>query len=119
MNTKADEPALDSVTLELAETRPDMLHAWLLGSVPVQVAALLLLLGGVCMSVFGIKYALWAPLAWLAAAIMVKEDYHATTRFTLWLNTSAWTINARDIGGSSVDPSPLSNRRVRGIFNAV
>lgn len=99
-----DQEPLDSLVIELADTRPTM--AWLpwLGEVPNGIAALLFSSAGICLSLLGLKFTLWVFPAWFGLSRLIALDYHALTRWNRWIATSAWTFDADDYGGASVSP---------------
>ncbi len=110
------EQELESHVIELADTRPTMMWLPYLGEIPIQVGGLLFIAAGLCYSAFGWKYCLWGLAAWKCLSIWTASDYHAMTRFERWLNTSAWSLDSKDQGGSSVTPFPINSQRPRGMM---
>ncbi len=111
-----EEEPLESHTIELANTRPTMLYVWYLGAVPIQLGALIFGAAMICFVTLGWKYSLWGPVVWWGAGRLVAMDYHAITRWERWLNTSAWTLDAKDQGGSSVTPFPVNSQKSKGML---
>src|SRR3954471_15395724 len=111
-----EDEALNSLTVELADTRPAMIWLPLLGALPIEAAALVLGLFGEAMVVTR-DWALLvpAPIVWWVASRLISLDYHAFTQARLWLATSAWTFDAKPQGGASASPYPLHRKRPRGI----
>ena len=111
-----EEEPLESHTIELADTRPTMVWLWHLGTVPVPLFALIFGITGILFVTISWKFIFAGMAACFLAGRMVAKDYHAITRLERWLNTSAWTLDSKDQGGSSVTPFPLISRRLRGMM---
>lgn len=109
------EPSLEGAVIELADTRPDMIWLPFIGAIPVEIAALIFGVAGLCVNFLGIKWGLWAPLAWFGLSRVVARDYHGTTRIMRWLEVSAWTFDRKRHRGTSASPLPLNHRHPRGL----
>lgn len=115
-----EDEALRSDTLELADTRPTMVWAWFIGSVPVAPAAMILTGFGVMMGVTGSW--MWLPPiipVWWLASQLIAADYHAFTRLGLWLDTSFRSLDAHVEGGASVAPFPVGRSNSDAVREAL
>lgn len=103
-----EDEALETDTIELADTRPAMVWLPYLGELPVPGAAIILSGFGFMMAALG-SWMWLIPIipVWWGASRIIALDYHAFTRIQIWLNTSAWSRDAGTEGGASVAPFPL------------
>jgi len=120
---------LEEAPLFVAATRPA-----LIAGLPLGVAVSFIMLGGIIM-ILGQNplYELVLLPLWVGARAILRYDYNAVRVLTLWLRSSAVSIDAHRWGGASPSPFPakpaMTWRREgwtlarqpcapRGIFNA-
>ena len=91
--------------INLALTRPAMLFG-----VPLEIACLLFILGGLAITILGngnpFYGMLVAPFWWLAS-LVVRRDYNAIRVLVLWLKTAGTARDGALWGGASMAPFPL------------
>ena len=112
MDALAEDP------INLAMTRPAMLFG-----VPLEIACLLFIAGGLAITILGdgnpFYGVLVAPFWWLASLI-VRRDYNAIRVAMLWLKTAGTARDGALWGGASVSPFPLrSVASGRGVLSSL
>lgn len=94
---------LEEVPLFVAATRPA-----LIAGLPLGVAVAFIMLGGIIM-ILGQNplYEVALLPLWIAARALLRYDYNAVRILTLWLRSSAFSIDAHLWGGASPSPFPV------------
>jgi len=116
VGTVGEDQELDSLPLELAATRPQMIWAPILGAVPTEAAAILFVVFGITVLSAKVWWTIFPCIvAWWVVAQLISRDFHAITLVKQWLGTSAWTFDADREGGAGPTPTPLFQHRARGM----
>jgi type IV secretory pathway VirB3-like protein len=111
-----EEEPLQTLSVELQNTRPTLVYIWKLGGIPTEAAAMLVLVFGELFIAAKIWWVIFLFLtAWWFVAKLVSRDYHAITVFNLYVQTSLHSYDASTMGGAGPGVWPSRSRQPRGI----